>query len=208
MTPTDAHGHDADALHNPDVAHEDSDVNVQAILSFAVIVAVVSIVSGVIVWGMFVLFEHEAAARDPKLSPLARPATVMPEHSSTPTFGAAPQPQLLTNEPMALREFRQTEDATLHQYGWVDQKAGVARVPIDQAKKLLIERGLPARAGGSDAAEGTHAPAFGESNGGRTIPTGQPPAAGAQEPQPKPAADAPEHKEASVPAPATRGGGQ
>ena len=33
----------------------------------------------------------------------------------------------------------------LHSYGWVDEKAGVARVPIDKAKELLL-RARPARA--------------------------------------------------------------
>ena len=51
--------------------------------------------------------------------------------------------------------------------------AVTARIPIEQAKKLLVERGLPSRAGGAGAAEGTHAPAFGEANSGRRIPTGE-----------------------------------
>jgi hypothetical protein len=193
MTPTEVHGHDADALHNPDVAHEESDVNIRAIISFAVIVAAVSIVCAVIVWGMFVLFEHQAQARDPQLTRVARPATVMPAH---------------TNEPAALKQERTAEDATLHQYGWVDQKAGVAHIPIDQAKKLLIERGLPARTGGTPDAQGSNAPAFGESNGGRTIPTGEAPAGGAQGPQQKPAAGAPDQKPEPAAAPAPRGGGE
>jgi len=208
MTPTEVHGHDADALHNPDVAHEESDVNIRAIISFAVIVAAVSIVCAVIVWGMFVLFEHQAQARDPQLTRVARPATVMPAHTTAPTFGGAPQPQLLTNEPAALKQERTAADAALHQYGWVDQKAGVAHIPIDQAKKLLIERGLPARTGGTPDAQGTNAPAFGESNGGRTIPTGEAPAGGAQEPQQKPGAGAPDQKPEPAAAPAPRGGGE
>ena len=32
---------------------------------------------------------------------------------------------------------------TLEGYGWVDQPGGVARIPIEEAKKLLFERGLP-----------------------------------------------------------------
>jgi hypothetical protein len=175
MTPTD-HGHHAHggALHNPDVAHETSDVNVRAILTFTAITTVVTIAAAILVWGVFNLFERQAEARDPKLSPLAAPPTEMPRTTTaSPEFGAAPSPRLLTNEPAALRALRQREDEALHQYGWVDQNGGVARIPIDEAKKLIVERGLPSRAGGADAAEGTHAPAFGEANGGRTIPTGE-----------------------------------
>jgi hypothetical protein len=98
----------------------------------------------------------------------------MPKHTTgSPYFGAAPQPQLLTNEPAVLRQLRQNEAEQLHDYGWVDPSAGVARMPIEEAKKKILERGLPMRAGSHvDPWVGTHAPAFGESSSGRTIPTG------------------------------------
>ena len=56
----------------------------------------------------------------------------------------------MTDEPAHLAQQRLLENTRLHQYGWVDEKTGVTRLPIDQAKKLLAERGLPARAAGSD----------------------------------------------------------
>ena len=37
------------------------------------------------------------------------------------------------------------EDDVLESYGWVDKNAGVVRIPIDEAMKLTLERGLPAR---------------------------------------------------------------
>ena len=42
-------------------------------------------------------------------------------------------------------------------------------MPIDEAKKLIVQHGLPVRASGAveDAAIGTHAPAYGEASGGR-----------------------------------------
>jgi hypothetical protein len=62
-------------------------------------------------------------------------------------------------------------------------------MPIAEAKKLILERGLPARAEASpDPRVGSHAYAMGESSGGRTIgvpapPSGaQPPPAAAGEP--------------------------
>ena len=39
----------------------------------------------------------------------------------------------------------------LHSYGWVDQASGVVHIPIDHAMALTLQRGLPARAGGSAA---------------------------------------------------------
>ena len=194
----------AEELHNEGVAHDTSDVNVRAILGFGVIVMVVTIVCAVIVWGLFDVLESQAAGRDPKMSPLALPAAAMPRTTAaSPFFGNAPSPQLITSEPALLRTLRGTEQKALHEYGWVDQKAGVARVPIDQAKKLIVERGLPSRATAADPALGTHAPAYGEANGGRAIPTGERPAAAREPAQPAPQTP----KEQPAHAPSGRGGG-
>jgi hypothetical protein len=84
-----------------------------------------------------------------------------------------PGPVLQTTPWQDLRQFRTAEDTQLKTYGWIDQKGGVARLPIDKAKELLLQRGLPTRAVAGDPAEGTHVAASGEANGGRTIPAGQ-----------------------------------
>ncbi len=56
-----------------------------------------------------------------------------------------PEPRLQTNPRQDLKDMRAQEDALLHSYGWVDKNAGVVRIPIDEAIKLTLERGLPAR---------------------------------------------------------------
>ncbi len=40
---------------------------------------------------------------------------------------------------------RPGEDAILNSYGWVDQKNGIARIPISRAIDIIAARGLPAR---------------------------------------------------------------
>jgi hypothetical protein len=162
---------DDDLLHNPDVAHEQRDVNVRALLTFAVGLVVIVTVIFFVVGGIFNFLAKRAAADDPTISPLARPATQMPRTTTgNPYFGTAPGPQLLTAEPAALGRLRATEDERLQTYGWVDEKSAIARVPISEAKKLILQRGLPARAEDADPSAGTRAAAYGESSGGRTIP--------------------------------------
>ena len=69
---------------------------------------------------------------------------------------------------MNLQQQRDKEQKVLHGYGWVNQGAGVARMPIDEAKKLILERGLPVREGEDVSPTlGTRLPARGESSGGR-----------------------------------------
>ena len=180
--------HDAE---NPEVGHEHSDVNVRALIMSALVIVLVTAAAHVIIYFLFGYMESEAAANQAPLSPIARPATDMPRTTTqSPVFSqsAAPGPQLLTNEPMALEKHRADEQKRLQGFGWVDQNAGVAHISIEQAKKLIVERGLPVRA---DAAAppnlGTRRPAAGEGSGGRaiTVPLPEPPAGG---PPPQPAA--------------------
>jgi hypothetical protein len=42
-----------------------------------------------------------------------------------------------------MQEMRRIENARLQSYGWIDQTAGIARIPIDKAMELLATRGLP-----------------------------------------------------------------
>jgi hypothetical protein len=50
---------------------------------------------------------------------------------------------LETNERVEINDFRLKEEQTLNSYGWVDQQAGVVRIPIEHAMQLLAQRGLP-----------------------------------------------------------------
>ena len=56
---------------------------------------------------------------------------------------AFPQPRLLIKPGASLAELRAAEESDLNSYGWVDRTSGVARIPIDRAMQLLLERGLP-----------------------------------------------------------------
>jgi hypothetical protein len=38
-----------------------------------------------------------------------------------------------------------SEEGQLQSYGWVDQDAGQARIPVSRAMELIAERGLPVR---------------------------------------------------------------
>jgi hypothetical protein len=41
-----------------------------------------------------------------------------------------------------LYEFRMKEEAELHTYGWVDKNAGTVHIPIEDAMRLMLQRGV------------------------------------------------------------------
>lgn len=158
MTPTDHH--DESYEHNEDVAHEHSDIDIRTVLIAALVLAAVVAIASVAMWGVFEVLESQAAANDPQVSPLALPSGELP-----------PQPRIEwnLNERRGLKQAREAEAKALGEYGWIDQATGVARIPIDEAKKRLLERGLPSRPSAVDPRQGTKAPAYGEASGGRQL---------------------------------------
>lgn len=42
-----------------------------------------------------------------------------------------------------LQAYRVEKDRLLHGYGWADRSAGIARIPIEEAMKIVAGRGVP-----------------------------------------------------------------
>jgi hypothetical protein len=120
---------------NPEVHHEESDVNFRAILGFGVGLIVVALVIHVMMWVLLGYFEAREGQQGPRMYPLA-----VGQENRLP-----PEPRLQTNPREDLAELRAREDALLHTYGWVDRNAGIVRIPIETAMKVTLERGLPSR---------------------------------------------------------------
>jgi hypothetical protein len=130
--PPAAHGTSRD---NPEVRHETSDVNIRAILGFGAALALVAVVVHVLLWLLFMYFQSREASGAARLLPLA-----VEQQNRLPA-----EPRLQTNPRQDLSDLRTREDQVLGSYGWVDKERGIVRIPIDEAMRLTVERGLPAR---------------------------------------------------------------
>ena len=118
MKPTSARraAHTPEEMHNDDVAHEHSDINVRRSSGPRSSWSAVVVVTAGLMFGLFEVLEARPRRSDPKLSPLALPATTMPPTTNaSPFFGSAPEPQLLTNEPAHLKDVRERRAAAAAQ---------------------------------------------------------------------------------------------
>ena len=84
-----------------------------------------------------------------------------------PGSATPPSPGLNVQEPVVLKAFRDGEETALHTYGWVDQGSQVVRLPIDRAKDLLMERGLPVRPAAAETMSKGAGPAVQDSGSAR-----------------------------------------
>lgn len=166
-----AHQHDAHPHHvhphgelvNEDVHHEETDINVRAILWFVAILSGITVTIQAAMFGMFKGLNWYETRNQAYVTPLAREAAQATDF---------PEPRLQTTPWTDLRTFRAEQQNYVNGYGWVDEKLGVARIPIAKAKELLLQRGLPVRPELAADTEGTNLAATGDSNGGRSLPAG------------------------------------
>ena len=133
MTQAGGHPH---REHEGHVGHEESDVNVRAIFGFGAGLTGLGLVVALVVWALFAYLTREAnQASGGRAYPLA---AGQGEH-------LPPEPRLQTTPREDLKALRSAEDELLNGYSWVDRNAGVVRIPIDQAMRLTLQRGLPSR---------------------------------------------------------------
>lgn len=135
--------------------YERRDIGVGGVLYFLLGLLVAGVFVYFIVNGLFAFLNKRYETEQPPVSPLIKNAQ-QDTRRIPPQYGndyqkylkeGFPAPQLETDERTQLNTIRLGEEDTLSTYGWVDQKAGVVRIPIDRAMDILAQRGLPTRSG-------------------------------------------------------------
>lgn len=137
---------DASDIRNPDITHEESDVNTRGIAWFVLFLAVLIVVALLLLRGMFNLFESWAREAEGERPPMARTAEERlppePRLQAAPGFQAEGR-NLELKEPQAeWRVVHQKWQEELNSYGVVDRDQGVARIPINEAIKIIAQKGI------------------------------------------------------------------
>ncbi len=133
---------DVSDIANVDVSHETSDVNVGTLFKFIIYTFVSTVVILVAMKLMMNYFlAREIAQELPPASRVNPPGTR--RLPPMPRLQGAPGSDLLPLDEM--KRFKKEQQAAINSYGWVDRNTGVVRIPIEEAKRLVLERGLPMR---------------------------------------------------------------
>lgn len=118
--------------------YEHTDAHVWLIAKFLFWLAIAALVIHVGLGLLFNLFVHQRVEKGVlRRYPLAQ----------TDAPRVPPEPRLQQFPLNEITAFKASEEAALREYGWVDKASGVVRIPIDDAMRLLVERGLPLRRG-------------------------------------------------------------
>jgi hypothetical protein len=126
---------EADLEYGPtpeDAEYEHTDIEPGIAGKFAVWLGIAMLISGAIVYGTFWLFENREEAVNVEMQrfPLAAGQVKEP-----------PTPRLQTQPFRDVYQLKTEQFGKLNSYGWVDQSSGVVHIPIDEAMRIVSERG-------------------------------------------------------------------
>jgi hypothetical protein len=115
-----------------DAEYEHTDIEPGIAGKFAVWLGIAMVLSAGIVYGTFWFFEGRTVAVDAATQrfPLAVGQVKEP-----------PLPRLQTQPFKDVWQLKRGQVEKLTSYGWVDQGAGVVHIPIDEAMRIVAERG-------------------------------------------------------------------
>jgi hypothetical protein len=128
--------------HREDVGFEREDLGSKPVFGFILSLVIVGILVYYAIWGIFYFLDSYDQKNQQTRTPLVKVESNT-RAVQTENIQKFPEPRLEENERTELNGFRYNEEEKLNSYGWVDQKAGVAHIPIDQAMQLVAQRGLP-----------------------------------------------------------------
>ncbi|MGE5207328.1 MAG: hypothetical protein ACM3PW_17085, partial [Chlamydiota bacterium] len=142
LTLTDEHNKSEHEIENPETRYERRDMSPHGVLLFLAGLAIVSVLIYFMLWGFYGYLNGFKQKRAEMPSPLE---TAHDNANTQKVIQSFPEPRLQANEPADLNKFQAQQEQILNSYGWVDQQAGIAHIPIEQAIDILAAHGLPVR---------------------------------------------------------------
>ncbi len=138
-------------LPSDDVGFEHEDLGTRGVFAFMIGLAVVGIVIYFIVVGMYTFLDKyersQMATSSPLVTTKGAMSRVVTQADMDRTFKDNGAPMLETNERGQMLDFLMNQENQLNSYGWVDEKSGVAHIPVERAMDLMVQRGVPVYSG-------------------------------------------------------------
>jgi len=125
---------------NADVAFESSDIDTRTIFAYLLYLALAVVAAFIASVLIFRVTSKMAADSDTPMAPVHRGVgpTMPPEPMLQGVPGHETDPQL------DLRLKGAADEAANGKYDWTDKQAGIARIPVEEAMKIIVSKGLPA----------------------------------------------------------------
>ncbi len=121
-----------EVLRNPNVSYEPSDLSPRLTTFVGIGIAAITLLCALIVFGIVSWALSHQAKEPSEAPPVARGASTLP-----------PEPRLQSSPTADFELYRAQQLKTLESTGWVDRAQGIAHIPIEDAMRMIVERGIP-----------------------------------------------------------------
>lgn len=144
----DTNSHNSHPVINTEVGYDHSDLSVRGIIIFLVGVGAAGVLAHLVIWGLFV-----GAKKLTPYSENANPMATMETSQEAPPLQNAgpqsvarfPEPRLQPDDTADMSKFKDDEDMRLHPANPYRTSDGAIHIDINDAMKLIVQRGLPTR---------------------------------------------------------------
>jgi len=156
-------GNQSDALRNPAVDYDRSDLSPRGILLFLAGLLVAGIFIELVIWGMFRFLSHSTLFAQGNPSPLVQVQKAAPEtapgaglqNTGQINTSVFPTPRLQTDDATDMDKFLSQEKKILYPAEPFQDSNGAIHIPINQAMALIVDRGLPVKPSAAAQESGT-----------------------------------------------------
>jgi hypothetical protein len=131
---------------NPETGFEREDLSTRGVFVFMIGLGIIGLVIYFIIRGMYGFLDNYEKSQQSTGSPLVTstgPAARVVTKQYMEKFKENGVPMLESDERGQFKDFLLKQEDQLNSYGWIDQPAGVAHIPIERAMDLIVQRGLP-----------------------------------------------------------------
>ena len=147
----DTNSHSYHPAVNSDVGYDHSDLSVRGIIIFLVGVGVAGIATHLVIWAMFV-GAQKFVPYETNANPMATMETMQQapplQNAGPQSVARFPEPRLQTDDTADMSKFKNEEDMRLFPSQPYQTGDGAIHININDAMKLVAQRGLPTRQAG------------------------------------------------------------
>lgn len=131
---------------------EREDLSTRGVFGFMIGLAIFGVIVYFIIIGMYHFLDNYEKSQTASASPLAPTSEVSARHIPYAPgqgdyverkFKENGAPLLEIDEKTEMKKLVTDQEKRLNSYRWVDERAGVAQIPIEQAMDLIVAQGLP-----------------------------------------------------------------
>jgi hypothetical protein len=122
-----------------DVAFESADINTRTILAYMFYLALAVVAAFLI--SVFVFRTLTSMAVNSETPPVAARQGVGPTMPPEPMLQGIPGHT--TDAQQDLRNKLSADEAADQKLDWIDKQAGIAQIPVEEAMKIIVTKGLP-----------------------------------------------------------------